>query len=93
MHIEKILMKTPLIQRVDYVCPQKKPCSQHEFLNWYLNFFKTMQENIEDWKIYCKYVYFEKGQDCNSLFDWTFTWCQRLDLEHLSYSERLRYLK
>ena len=96
LHIKRKVF--PLIRDgCDYVCPYKKQCNGHQFLDFIEELYRFQRHAVENEKCFFRYFYFYNFRFCiedqiEKVAGWDFNVKYGKDLSHLSYSQRLSYL-
>ena len=87
----------------DYVCPHRKSCEGHQFLDFVEQLWNFQRYSVEEKKCFFKSFYFYnfrlKSDESYSIDNqiekisgWNFYAIDPKNLSHLSYSQRLSYL-
>ena len=87
----------------DYVCPHRKPCDGHQFLDFVEKLWNFERYAVEERKCFFKNFYFynfrlktdqfySMDNQIDKIAGWNFYAIDAKDLSHLSYSQRLSYL-
>ena len=83
----------------DYVCPYRKPCDGHQFLDFVEQLWNFQRYSIEEKKYFFKNFYFnnfrlktDEDNQIEKISGWNFYAIDPKNLSHLSYSQRLSYL-
>ena len=100
LHVKRTIF--PFIRdSCDYVCPYKKECTGHQFLNFVEKLWEFMHYAVEEKKCFYKYFYFgnfrlksdvEYTITPDTIAGWDFKPVEAKNLSHLSYSRRMSYL-
>ena len=102
LHIKRKVF--PLIRdSCDYVCPYKKQCEGHQFLDFIEKLWEFQVYAVSEKKCFFRDFYFynfrlksdegySMSNDIDKIRGWNFYAINAKNLSHLSYSQRLSYL-